>query len=115
MRRFVVAAVLVLISSAAWALPTCWDCVDRLCEHKIAYPFLSCWSGPGYCTAGGGECLTLSPQDEQPWLITDWELTSVEITVSVSGSPEVAKNGSATMSDAGTNPATHTPSPLPME
>ncbi len=94
MRRLMIAAVLVLVSSVAYALPTCWDCFDFACEHSLGYPFKSCWAGPGYCVAGGGECATLTPENQEPWLISDWQLASVKITVEGprSESAEIAQN-----------------------
>lgn len=91
-------------------------CIDRLCEHKIGYPYLSCRSGPGYCTAGGGECLTLSPENEEPWLIADWELAGVEITVDALASMNVATNDAPRTNDAGNSSvATHFPSAQTIE
>lgn len=90
MRRLMMAIILILISSVAYALPTCWDCINQKCEHKIGYLYLSCWAGPGYCTAGGGECLTLiSPENEQSWLIADWDMAGVEVTVHAAASVHV--------------------------
>ncbi|HEX6097331.1 MAG TPA: hypothetical protein VF432_13460 [Thermoanaerobaculia bacterium] len=84
MRKFLALVVLVLVSGAAYAAPTCWDCLAQACEHSVAYPHKECLAGSTWCIATG-ECTLMAAKDsEEPWLLAEWTLAEARITVDAS-------------------------------
>lgn len=97
MKKIFIALVLLLAATAASAAPTCYDCLAQICENSLAYPYSTCWAGPGYCLASG-DCTATAAESDEPWLLADWNLDGVRVSI------EVATDGTTPRLEPAENP-----------